>query len=111
MRYFCRHNSMLLIFFLLTINKSESLKRNLKRCQLKCNKTDGVGQASFVFGKNPIEEQVPSGRDRSDGKDGKDFDLKLVMDIVNRLFLYDKDQVIKFITFKNTFSHSFKYIN
>ena len=86
MRYFCRYKSMFLIFFLLTINKSESLKRNLKSCQLKCNKTNGVDQASFVFGKNPIEEQVPSGRDRSDGKDGKDFDLKLVMDIVNRLF-------------------------
>ena len=111
MRFFCRHNSMLLIFFLLTINKSESLNRNLKRCQLKCNKTNGANQASFLFGKNPKGEQEPPGRGGSDDKDGKDFDLKLVMDIVNRLFLYDKDQVVKFITFKNTFSYSFKYIN
>ena len=84
MRNFCCHKSILLIFFLLTINKSESLKRNLKSCQLKCNKTDGNDQASFVFGKNPKGEQGPPGRDGSDGKDGKDCDLRLVMDIVNR---------------------------
>ena len=102
MRYSCRHKSILLIFFLLTLKKSESLKRNLKRCQLKCNKTDGVGQASFVFGKNPIEEQEPSGRDRSDGKDGKDFDLKLVMDIVNRLFFNYQTQAFYLITYNNT---------
>ena len=84
MRFFCRYKSVLLIFFLLTINKSESLMRNLKSCQLKCNKTDGVDHASFVFGKNPKGEQEPPGRDGSDKKDGKDFDLKLVMDIVNR---------------------------
>ena len=86
MRYFCRYKSMLLIFFLLTINKSESLNRNLKRCQLKCNKTNGANQASFVFGKNPKGEQIPPVKDGYNGKDGKDFDLKLVMDIVNRLF-------------------------
>ena len=102
MRYFCRHNSILLIFFLLTINKSESLKRNLKSCKLKCNKKNGVGQASFVLGKNPKKEQGSSGRDGSDGKDGKDFDLKLVMDIVNRLFFNYQTQAFYLITYNNT---------
>ena len=102
MRYFCRHISILLIFFLLTINKSESLKQNLKSCKLKCNKTNSVDQTSFVIGKNPKEEQGPSGRDKSDGKDGKDFDLKLVMDIVNRLFFNYQTQAFYLITFNNT---------
>ena len=94
MRNFCCHKSILLIFFLLTINKSESLKRSLKSCQLKCNKTDGNDQEFLMFRKTPKQgEQGPPGKDGSDGKDGKDCDLKLVMDIVNR-FIKNEIQVL-----------------